>query len=441
MKKTILIFLILLTTLSNTNAFSDTKNNWYKESINALKEKWVINWYTEDKFWPGDNISRAEVLKVILNTSETKVEEPEEKCFNDVDTKSWKAKYICSGFNQGITKGYDDGNFKPDWKVSVLEVLTFSARAFDVDLEKYDKGWEWYEKYQKFATENKIYPTHSYTKNDLASRWLASHIIYRMSEYNDNKKLDYKSAGCDWSSVLKSWEYSVTINGNKRKYLLYVPNWTTSKTEKSLIIAFHGRTNSNEMVRDYMQLGWWKYWKTNKQSDFIVAYPSWAWTSPYSWVNYENIELFDAIVTEVSEKSCINRDEVFTVGHSLGSWMSNKTSCVRWDVVRGMVWVASTGYNKNCVWAVSSLIMHLKWDPLASYAGWWVAFSNKWKNNLCSLETKNITLWNIKSCETKQDCSEGNSVTFCNSYSTYWTDQHSRPKDWAWDILDFLKKL
>lgn len=39
-----------------------------------------------------------------------------------------------------------------------------------------------------------------------------------------------------------------------------------------LIVAFHGRTNSNEMVRDYMQLGGGSY--GNQQTDYIVAYPA-----------------------------------------------------------------------------------------------------------------------------------------------------------------------
>jgi poly(3-hydroxybutyrate) depolymerase len=44
------------------------------------------------------------------------------------------------------------------------------------------------------------------------------------------------------------------MNGNIREYLLYVPAGTSNNSPKKLIVAFHGRTNSNEMVRDYMKL-------------------------------------------------------------------------------------------------------------------------------------------------------------------------------------------
>jgi len=79
-----------------------------------------------------------------------------------------------------------------------------------------------------------------------------------------------------------------------------------------------------------------------------VAYPAGLGSGPYSWAQYENIEFFDALITELSENLCIDRNKVFSVGHSLGSWMSNKVSCLRGDVIRGMVGIASDGYFGTC---------------------------------------------------------------------------------------------
>jgi hypothetical protein len=42
----------------------------------------------------------------------------------------------------------------------------------------------------------------------------------------------------------------------------------------NLAVAFHGRTNSNDMVQDYMQLGGSSYRSAQNPSDFIVAYPA-----------------------------------------------------------------------------------------------------------------------------------------------------------------------
>jgi polyhydroxybutyrate depolymerase len=192
------------------------------------------------------------------------------------------------------------------------------------------------------------------------------------------------------------------------------------------------------MVRSYMNIWWWRNRSTNNQNDFIVAYPAWIWNWPYSWSQQENIEFFDGIVSYINNKMCINRDKVFSVGHSLWSWMSNKVSCLRWDVVRAMVWVASDWYNNNCYWAVSSLITHLKNDNLASYQGGLNAYSYKSSNNLCTSETEKISLWSIKNCEQKISCSWWNTVIFCNSYDTHQSDPHWWPRSGWTDILDFL---
>lgn len=434
-----LLFILLFFLFINVSAFSDIENNWYKESINTLKDKWIVNWYSADKFWPYNSISRAEALKIIMKSADIKLNEITKSCFDDVDINSWQAKYICTWVEKGIAKGYWNGKFNPNWQVTIIEVLAFLVRAYEIDLSSYGDSWEWYKKYQDFANENKIIATHSYTKNNHANRWLASNIIYRLYQHNKWEKQNYNSVWCKKSSKLQSWEYSININWKERKFLLYVPKDINYNNPKSLIVAFHGRTNNNETIRDYMDIWWWKHGKTNNQNDFIVAYPSWIWDWPYSWHQKENIDFFDGLIHYLNTEMCINRDKVFSIGHSLWSVMSNKVSCLRWDVIRAMVWVASDWYNYNCYWAVSSLITHLEDDHLVSYQGGLNAYSYKSSNNLCSNETKKISLWSIKNCEQKTSCAWWNTVTFCNSYDTYQSDPHWWPKNGWNDILDFLK--
>lgn len=437
-KKICLSFVFLFVAVSRVFAFSDIETNWYKDSIIGLKDQEIINGFEDGSFHPHDTVSRAEILKIIMNAAEKEVIEPKSTCFPDVSVSSWQAKYICSGVKAGITKGYEDFTFRPWNNVTILEVLAFSVRAFDMDLSHLWEGSTWYQKYQSHAHKEKIIQKHAYTIDTYASRAEAANIVYRMQQVAKGQKLDFLSSACGSSPRMKSGEYTLTVNGNTRKYLLYVPSNVSNSIPKKLIVAFHGRTNSNEMVRDYMELGGGSYGSTKSQQDFIVAYPAWVWVWPYSWAEYENIEFFDALITEISENLCINRDKVFSVGHSLGSWMSNKVSCLRGDIIRAMVGVASDGYNGICTAPVTSLILHLPDDHLASYQGWLNAFKYKSEQNYCSDSVENITIWSIKSCEQKTSCSLGNSVTFCKSYATYGNDPHSWPKDGSDDILDFL---
>lgn len=438
--KYILAFFLFVIS-SQVHWFTDIESNWYKESIIALQEQWIINGYDDGRFWPEDTISRAEVLKIIMNASEIESQEVEETCFTDVSISSWQAKYICSGVEGGITKWYDNGMFRPWNDVTILETLAFSVRAFDIALPEAQEGEDWYIRYQDFAHKNNIIPEHAYTINTYASRWEAANIIYRMQQVSQEQSIDYRSVGCSVSPELTSGEYTLDVNGIQREYLLYVPRWVSQNTPKGLIVAFHGRTNDNEMVRDYMKLWWGSYGSTRNQNDFIVAYPAGMWAGPYSWSQYENIEFFDALITHISENLCIDRDAVFSVGHSLGSYMSNKVSCLRGDVIRAMVWVASDGYNGVCTAPVTSLITHLPADHLASYQWWLNAYRYKSEQNNCSETEENVTLWDIKNCTQKTDCSSGNTVTFCNSYTPYLSDPHSWPKDGSDDILEFLKDI
>lgn len=433
------IILGLLLSMGSVLAFSDIENNWYKESISELKDTWIINGSWDGTFLPHNTTSRAELLKIIMNTAEKDVYDTGVACFTDVEVDVWSAKYICAGVDQGITKWYDDGTFKPSGTITVLETLAFWARAFDLDIESLWEWNNWYEKYQAFAHLHNIIPKHSYTVDTLVSRGQAVEIILRMKKYSDGTSLDYKSAWCSVNPDLESGSYSMQVWGLTRNYLLYVPSWLKKDKEIHLAFAFHGRTNSNEMARDYMQLGGWRYGYT--QNDFIIAYPAGMWPGPYSWSQYENIEFFDAILTDISEKACINRDKIFSIGHSLWSYMSNKVSCQRWDVLRAMAWVASDGFRGDCTWPVSSLITHLSGDPLAAYSWGQRAYSIRSEVNLCGASEKNTSIWDIKSCTQKTSCTLWNTVLFCNSYSTYWNDQHSWPKDGSDDILDFFRDI
>ncbi len=422
-------------------AFNDIQYNWYKDSIEGLERQEYINGFESWDFLPHDKTTRAEILKIIMNASESEIYETGTQCFSDVATYIWYNKYICAGVEQEITKWYDDGNFKPNGNVTVLETLAFAVRAFDIDLS-YLGEWEtWFQKYQAYADQKNIIKKHAYTIDTLVSRGQAADIIYKMQKVSSGQELSQKSDGCFNFQSMQSGEYSIDMNGLKREYLLYVPDNLNAETEKWLIVAFHGRTNSNEEVRNYMKMGWGGYSRSGYQQDYIVAYPAGVGNGPFSWSEIESIEFFDAIISDISKNLCINRDKVFSVWHSLGSYMSNKTSCLRWDVIRAMVWVASNGYNWDCTGPVSSLITHLPNDPLSPYSAWERAYSLKSENNLCQTETSSIELWDLRWCQQKTSCSLWNTVIFCNSYDVYGWDQHSWPKSGADEMRDFFTKI
>ncbi len=104
------------------------------------------------------------------------------------------------------------------------------------------------------------------------------------------------------------------------------------------------------MVQDYMGLegtrgsggGRWSRTTSEGNSDTIVAYPAGISTGKsFSWSEKESITFYDAMVRQISENYCINRDEVYVVGHSLGGWMTNRVACLRGEYLSGMASIGS----------------------------------------------------------------------------------------------------
>ena len=129
-----------------------------------------------------------------------------------------------------------------------------------------------------------------------------------------------------------SSEVTLTIAGKERQFNLYVPNGYSNSKEYSLVIATHGRTNSKDQVQAYMGL-------QKGQPDAIIAYPAGlrsASGSSFSWSEKENMTFIDAIMKNISDNYCINRNQVMIVGHSLGGWMAQRIACLRGEFVSGL---------------------------------------------------------------------------------------------------------
>ncbi len=434
MKKIIFwICISFLLWLSNASAFTDIENSWYKNSILELKEAGLVNGYGDGRFWPDDNVTRAEILAIILNAAEVDLPEVwDEKCFPDVGLDTWYAPYVCYAAEREITSWYEDGSFRPNGSVSIIEALAFTTLVFELDVER--EAEVWYEDFITFADAENIIPKNAYSVDSLWKRGQIADIIVWSQDIFEWDDSDYKSIWCGVNSSLDD-ENTIVINGKDRKYLLELPKNYQNSEEYPLVFGLHGRTNNNEMVKDYMNLmgGRWV-----GDREIITAYPAWLGSGPYTWHEAESIDFFDAMVLEISENLCVDRSEVHIVGHSLWSYFSNKLSCLRWDVINTMTGVASAWYDKECRGPVASLIMHNAADHLVPFTDWVNATKIRREKNQCSWEAKEKNIWGLN-CEVWDECSAWNPVAFCTEYPTYWNDPHSWPTDRAKGIFEFIE--
>jgi polyhydroxybutyrate depolymerase len=149
---------------------------------------------------------------------------------------------------------------------------------------------------------------------------------------------DLRSPGCG-KTVPSTPITSSYVNGVTRNYITEIGNKYTKDTPIKLILAFHGRTNSNEQVRSYYDIN------DEANGNAIIIYPSGLpeATSPRNRSDGGDISsqlrdfaLFDQIVKDFTENYCIDMDQIYVVGHSLGAWFTNSLSCARGNVIRAI---------------------------------------------------------------------------------------------------------
>lgn len=414
--------------------FPDTEYSFYRDSIEKLSNSWVIDGFEDGTFWAEKTITRAEFLKILMRVKWIDVTLAERKrCFPDIGIAFWYRPYICEAVKLWGVKGFEDGTFKPNNPVTSLEGLAMGLRLYWLAPED---GNPWYMTYRDFAQTNNILSHARYSLSSPLSRWEASEFILRLEQFaRERKPLNSKSVWCENPRTLE-WENTLTLAWKDRSYLL-TSIWE-STSAKMLIVAIHGRTNSNREVKNYM---WLENWK--REEPRVIVYPAWipAGWGTRSWSAEENITFIDAIIDAVTHTYCIDRSKVFIVWHSLGAWFTSKMACLRSDVFRGMAIVGWGWFQSECRdTPTASLIYQNENDRLSP-----IETARKTEYvmrglNTCGNTTREVSVSGLQ-CFEWDSCSRGNPVTWCQDYPTYLGDPHSWPLTAGKGILEFFSRI
>lgn len=111
--------------------FSDVKDTGYFEPVKKLASLGILNGYPDGTFKPDGDITRAEFAAAVvraLGLGDNAELVKKNTKFKDVQATHWASGYINIASDQGIIKGYEDGTFKPDNKVTYNEAITMLVR-------------------------------------------------------------------------------------------------------------------------------------------------------------------------------------------------------------------------------------------------------------------------------------------------------------------------
>jgi hypothetical protein len=120
-------------------SFSDIDKHWGQENIKFLAARNIVNGIADDIFAPDKPVSRAEFVKILVNSMDgIKLNPGQDSKFNDVKAGQWYSDYINWAAHNGIVNGYGDGSFGINRTISRQEMAVviqrFSA-LMDIELK------------------------------------------------------------------------------------------------------------------------------------------------------------------------------------------------------------------------------------------------------------------------------------------------------------------
>ena len=122
--------------------FSDTKDHWAVNEIAFMAQIGVVNGYDDAgfSFLPNDYITRAEFIKILFDLSGDETIPPG-LVFIDIMPHQWFASYVSWASGNGIVKGYDDMDFRPNNTITRQEMAVMINNFIEykkLDLKRYD---------------------------------------------------------------------------------------------------------------------------------------------------------------------------------------------------------------------------------------------------------------------------------------------------------------
>lgn len=417
--------------------FPDMQNSWYlyREAVAVLRDRGVIGGYPDGTFKPRATVNRAEFLKLVFAANESDGGSAD-ACFSDVPADAWFAPYVCAAKRRGIAEGYPDGTFKPEQEVNWAEAIALLARAEGWDVNE-RQGERWYEPFVETFDRRDVLPEHSYVPWHALSRERAADLVYRMLQFDRGVTLE-KSPGCtDGDGRMPA---TIEVNGEQRNFLITVPNAAKGATPLPLLVAFHGRTNSNERVKGYMRF-------EREAPEMIVVYPAGrSVAGGYSWTGAggADVAFYDRLVEEIGKHYCVDMEKLYVAGHSLGAWMANSVACLRGGVVRASGSVGGDGIVTGCTGPTAGMVSHNPKDESAPFAGSVRVREARVEENACSWDVSDAAPRSLL-CVKHAGCQGGNDVLWCPHEVD--TDErgafypHTWPRGTGKAMVEFFRSL
>ncbi len=117
--------------MAYTKTFDDIDDNWAAEYITYLASKHVINGRTASSYEPAGTLTRAEFAKLLVSVSEVEMSEMTD-VYEDVSSEAWYAEVVATAYEAGIVDESDITTFRPNDNITREEMVTMLMNAYDL---------------------------------------------------------------------------------------------------------------------------------------------------------------------------------------------------------------------------------------------------------------------------------------------------------------------
>ncbi|MGG3504012.1 Ig-like domain-containing protein [Paenibacillus lautus] len=113
-------------------SFTDISGHWAEVSIKEAVRERIVTGYPDETFKPGDTVTRAEFSVMLMNSLKS-TDAGAELIFTDTAwIGDWAKKAVSQAVQAGIIRGYQDGSFRPNAKMTRAEMAAMIANALEL---------------------------------------------------------------------------------------------------------------------------------------------------------------------------------------------------------------------------------------------------------------------------------------------------------------------
>lgn len=116
--------------------FTDiSSGHWAKSAIEQAVERGIVTGYTNGTFQPDKRVTRAEFVTMIARALNLTGSGDSHTFADQASIPAWAQDAVTQAASIGLTQGYADGTFRPNQQITRLELIVLIVRASGIELD------------------------------------------------------------------------------------------------------------------------------------------------------------------------------------------------------------------------------------------------------------------------------------------------------------------